>query len=147
MNRNLTRALAVLLLTLGLSTASRAEDVPYTEGPVVDMTYVKIKAGGFDAYMKFLATDWKAMNEALKKDGTILSYRVVSSTSLNRDDWDLMLVVEYKNYAAFDGLDAKSRAVMEKLAGSMAKVEEASTKRGEVREILGEKIGRELLLK
>lgn len=147
MSRIPIRTLAAFLLVLGLSTSSRAEDVPYTEGPVVDMTYVKIKPGGFDAYMKFLSTDWKAINEALEKDGTILSYRVVTSTSLNRDDWDLMLVVEYKNYAAFDGLDAKSRAVLEKLAGSMAKAEEASTKRGEVREILGEKIGRELILK
>lgn len=147
MSRTIIRSFAAALVTLAFAAASRAEDAPYTEGPVLDMTYVKIKAGGFDQYMKFLSTDWKALNEALKKDGTILSYKIVSSNSLNRDDWDLMLVIEYKNMAAFDGLDAKTRVLMEKMAGSMAKADEAATQRGEVREILGEKIGRELILK
>ncbi|MFN7953721.1 MAG: hypothetical protein U0610_18485 [bacterium] len=147
MSRTIQRAFVALLLVLGVIGVGRADDTPYTEGSVLDMTYVRIKPGGFDQYMKFLSTDWKAMNEALKKEGLILSYRIVSSTSANRDDWDLMLVVEYKNMAALDGLDEKSRGVIEKLAGSMAKADEKATQRGEVREIIGEKLGRELTLK
>lgn len=147
MSHTFQRSLLVTLLVLGFVGVTRADDMLYSEGPVVDQTFVRIKGGGFDAYMKFLATDWKAMNEALKKDGLILSYRIVGATAANRDDWDMMLEVTYKNMAALDGLDEKSRAVIEKLAGSMAKADEKATQRGEVREIVGEKIGRELILK
>ena len=140
-------ALLTILIAASVAITARGEDMPYTEGPVVDMTFVRLKSGGEDAYLNFLATQWKATNEAAKKDGLILSYRVVSATAANRDDWDLMLIIEYKNMAALDGLEAKMRPIMEKLAGSIAKANEQATKRDEVREIVGEKIGRELILK
>ena len=130
-----------------VAVAASADEPPYTEGSVMEMTFVKVKAGGSQEYMKFLATQWKAFNEAAKKEGLIVSYHVISSTAVNRDDWDLVLVVEYKNMAALDGLESKLRPLLEKQAGSMAKAEEQAGKRGEIREIIGSKLGRELLLK
>lgn len=136
---------AVCLLWVGAQ--GFADETPYTEGPVVNLTFVKVKAGGFDQYMKFLATDWKAFMESCKKEGLLTSYRVISGSAVNRDDWDLMLVAEYKNMAALDGLEAKMRPLLEKQAGSASKAEEQAGKRGEIREIVGEKLTRELILK
>ncbi len=147
MPHTLRRSLLVTVLVLGFAAVGSADDPVYSEGAVVAQTYVRINPGGFDQYMKFLATDWKSVNEALKKEGLVLGYRIVSSSAANRDDWDVMLEITYKNMAALDGFDAKSRAVIEKHAGSMAKADEQATQRGEIREILGAKIGRELILK
>lgn len=126
---------------------AKAEEPPYTEGTVMDMTFVRVKPGGDEAYMKFLATQWKSLNEAGKKEGLVISYHVIQSAAANKDDWDVLLVTEYKNMATFDGLEAKMRPLMEKMAGSITKAEEQAGKRGEIREILGSKLGRELLLK
>jgi hypothetical protein len=48
----------------------------HPEGPVVDVSYIKIKPGMFDAYMKWFATDRKAYMEELKKAGIILDWHV-----------------------------------------------------------------------
>ncbi len=146
MNRIVMRTLMAAAVVLGFTAVSRAED-SYTEGPVVDMTFVKVKPGHFEEYIKFIDTEWKALNEALKKEGLITAYRVVGAPSYGHEDWDLMLVVEYKNMAALDGLDDKSKPIVEKLAGSNQKMEEGTASRGEIREIIGEKMGRELILK
>ena len=135
------------LLLAGSWTIARAEEPPYTEGTVMHMTFVRTKSGGGEQYMKFLATQWKSLNEAAKKDGLVLSYHVIQSEPANKDDWELMLVTEYKNMAALDGLEARFRPLVEKLSGSITKAEEQAGKRGEIREVLGEKLGRELLLK
>jgi hypothetical protein len=140
-------SLALALAVVAVVAPSVAEETPYTEGTVMHMTFVRTKAGGYDAYMKFLSTQWKGLMEAAKKDGLIVSYRVVGGPARDRQDWDLMLVAEYKNMAALDGLDAKFRALIEKMVGSSAKAEEQAGQREEIREVLGEKLGRELILK
>ena len=143
------RKMSVLVLWLLATLAMKvsADEPPYTEGQVVNVTFVRIKSGGDEKYMKFLATQWKSLMEAAQKDNLILSYRVFSSPASTRDDWNLMLMVEYKNMSVFDGLDAKFRAIMEKQIGSMEKADEQAGKREEIREILGDKLARELILK
>ena len=143
------RSTSVLVMCLFVSFAVKtlADEPPYTEGSVTHMTFVRTKSGGEEKYLKFLATQWKSLMEAAKKDGLIISYHVVQAPAANKDDWNLMLSVEYKNMAAFDGLDTKFRALMEKQLGSIEKAEEQAGKREEIREVLGEKLGRELILK
>ena len=146
--RHLMRVtLVVLSMSMSFAVAVQAEDAPYTEGSVVQMTFVRTRSGGDEKYMKFLDTTWKSLNEAAKKDGLILSYRVLGAPAMNRDDWNLCLVVEYKNMAALDGLESKFRALMEKQIGSMEKAEEQAGKREEIRDVLGEKLCREMILK
>ena len=62
----------VFLLAL-LSTAPlAAQDRPYTEGSVTTVSYIRIKPGMFDKYVKYLDTDYKRSMEAQKKEGIIL---------------------------------------------------------------------------
>ena len=128
-------------------TLKAAEELPYTEGSVFEMAFIRTLPGGFDAYMKFLQTEWKTVNEAAKKEGLILSYEVGTAPAANKDDWDIVLVVEYKNMAALDGLEERMRGVAEKVAGSSEKQEERSKDRNKIREIIGTKLVRQLKLK
>jgi hypothetical protein len=125
---------------------SSKEELRYTEGPVIHMEMVRIKPGYFEEYMKFLATEWKTRNEAFKKEGLIESYRIITAPPSDREDWDVMLVHEYKNMAVFDGLYDKIRRILNKIDDSFPKMEETEAKRNGIREVVGERIGRELIL-
>jgi hypothetical protein len=147
MRRVRSAAVLIVCLVVGLAGKMLAGEPPYTEGSVMNVTFIRTKSGGDEKYMQFLATQWKSLMEAAKKDGLILSYHVYGAPAANRDDWNLMLTAEYKNMAAFDGLETKFRALMEKQAGSIEKAEEQAGKREEIREVFGEKLLRELILK
>ena len=147
MKNSVRMVLATLVVATVASVVARAEDVPYTEGSVYDITFIRTKPGGEDAYMKFLATTWKSLQEQAKSDGLIVSYKVIGGAAANKDDWNIALVVEFKNMAALDGLEAKARALIEKMAGSSTKANEAAMKRDEIREIIGSKLCREVILK
>ena len=101
----------------------------------------------FDVYMREVLPLRKKINEEAMKQGLVISSHVLSGNSMGRDDWDVMLLEEYKNWAAFDGITAKYDAIEAKLIGSEDKQVQLMTKRGEVREILGNKVMQELVTK
>jgi hypothetical protein len=129
------------------SQATHAQDKPYTEGTVWSVSFIKVKPGMFDVYMRDLASQRKKLMDEAKKQGLIVSERMLSGSSMGRDDWDLMLMVEYKNWAAFDGLSAKFDALALKIVGSEEKQLQTMVKRTETREILGEKTLQEITFK
>jgi len=58
-----------------------------------------------------------------------------------------LVLDEYKNWAAFDALVAKYRAITSKIVGPEEKQVQLMTKRADVREIIGEKVMQELITK
>jgi hypothetical protein len=58
-----------------------------------------------------------------------------------------MILEEYKNWAAFDGLTAKYDAMMKNIVGPEDKQIQVMTKRTEVRDIIGEKVMQEIVTK
>ena len=58
-----------------------------------------------------------------------------------------MLMVEYKNWAAFDGLQDKFDAVALKVVGSQETQSQLRAKRNDLREILGSKTLQEITFK
>ena len=130
-----------------LAQPALGQDQPYREGSVWSVTFIKVKPGLFDTYMRDLAANRKKLMEQAKKDGLVLSERMLSGDAPGRDDFDLMLMVEYKNWAAFDGLSDKFRKLAEKMVGSEDKQVQMMMKRTEVREILGSRNFQELIWK
>lgn len=136
---------AVLLSVSAMATAQEAS--VYSEGPVVDISYIKLKPGMFEAYMNWVATDRKAYMDELKKAGIILDWRVYGTQARSPSDPDLILTVTYRNMAAFDGLEARTDPIMARLAGSMQKANEMAVSRESMREVLGGQLIRELVIK
>jgi hypothetical protein len=130
-----------------MSGASLADDHAYTEGPVVNVAAIRTEYGKFDDYMNYLATTWKAEQEAAKKAGYITSYRVVTVEARGENDPDIYLVINYKNWAAFDGATAKADAIAKQVEGTLAKQNESAVGRSKIRRILGSWTGQELDLK
>jgi hypothetical protein len=86
----------------------------------------------------------KKLYEEAKKAGLVVSERMLSGSASGRDDFDLILMTEYKNWAALDGLSEKYDAIMLKVIGSEDKQVQTMVKRTEVREIMGDKLMQEL---
>jgi hypothetical protein len=82
--------------------------------------------------------------EAAVKDGLILPYKVLSGSASSKDDWDLLLLTEAKNWASFDNANERRDTIAAKLIGPEDKQVQMTIKRGESREILGDKILQEI---
>src|ERR1700674_2370543 len=105
MNTKMLAALAAAILSLSAAGAIADDSKSYTEGTVTNVTSVRTKPGMFDTYMKYLNTTYKPLMEDEKKAGIVLDYGIYRANPRSPHDPDLYLVLVYKNFAAFDGLD------------------------------------------
>jgi hypothetical protein len=148
-----TRAVRALLLSIAmglvaaLAGPAMAQEKPWKDGTVWNVTFVKTKAGMGDIYLRDLAANWKRLMDAAQKEGLIVSYRILGGSAANRDDWDLMLLTEAKNWASFDNATAKWDALSAKVIGPEDKQQQMVIKRVDVREIVGEKVMQEIIFK
>ena len=147
MKRFVTLAACAALAVIGAKLVQAQSDAPYTEGPVWGITMVKTKPGMSDDYLKVLAKLFKATSDEMKKQGLIMDYKILLGNDANPQDFDVLLMVEYKNMAAFDGLREKADPISDKILGSEQLQREGAAKRMEIREIMGNKLMREVTLK
>jgi len=129
---------------LTLSSAADAQERPYTEGSVWDVTLVRTTPGQYEAYLADLARVWRSFNDEAVKRGHVVSYRILSSPRATPDDWDLLLLVEYPNMATFDDASEKFDPIAESILGDLQTQGEATVQRAQLRDILGSKLAREL---
>jgi len=144
-----TRALlAVIVLLVGLGGYATYAQVarPYHDGSVWSLAFIKVKPGMNTAYLDYLAADWKKEQEALKAAGIILSYKVIGVEAHTPAEWNLMLMTEYKSLAAMEASADKADALGQKLFGSDQKMMQGYRDRLEIREVLGDRLGREIVL-
>jgi hypothetical protein len=140
-------AVAAAFLGLALTGVALADEHPFTEGQVVNVSAIRTEYGKFDDYMNFLGTTWKATQEAAKKAGFITGYKVISVEARGENDPDIYLVVYYKNWAALDGATAKGDQITKEVEGSLAAANKGAVDRGKMRRILGSWTGQQLDLK
>ena len=136
----------ISVLLLSVASAFSAERV-YEEGSVWSVTMVKCEANMQDEYIKDLAGAWKKIMDEAKAQGLILSYKVLTGSWANPDDWDVLLMAEFENFAALDDAYDQWEAVAEKVMGTEEKRLEASIEREKIRDIFGDKIMREIMIK
>ncbi len=101
-----------------------------------------------DAYLTSLQQTTKPLIDEEKKQGVIMDYKVfLKQTKNSPEDWDICVAVEYKNYAAMDGLAAKGEMFRDKVLGGKAQGQQLSEKRAEIREIISSELMQEIFLK
>jgi hypothetical protein len=149
MSKIIRRLAVALVLLLSFSGICNAQETPYTEGSVWSLRFVKTKPGMTDEYLRNLAATWKVSEDALKKEGTILSYTILLGESANPQDFDIVVMSQYKNMAAFDGLRDKEREIDRQLFGADTeqKDKQLMVDWVQLREIYGGKIMREITFK
>jgi hypothetical protein len=120
---------------------------PYTEAGVTDVQFIRVKPGHFEEYMAFLAGPYKQQMEAEKKAGVITGWAVFQSDNRDEDDWNIALTTDYKNMAALDNLRDRQDPISNQVYGSMDKSNAAMVKRSEMRDIVGNRLLRQLTIK
>ena len=126
---------ATLSLTVGAAGAAQAQSAErvYDNGPVWVISYIETKTGMFDDYMAYLATKWRETNEMDKRAGVVLDYKVLQVDEPRDGEADVILMVQYKNMAAFDRPLAESEATSAKAFGSVVKSNQAFADRNKMR--------------
>jgi hypothetical protein len=129
------------------SSATNSAGAPYIEGPVWTLTMVKTKTGMDDDYLRQITGTVKPVYDEEKKQKMILDYKILMGDPHNRDEANILIMVEYPNMAALDGLRAKMDPIVEKVMGNEDQQRATSIKRLDIREILGTRTLREITLK
>jgi hypothetical protein len=140
-------AAGALLSFTALATTAYADGRDYSDGPVINVASIRTVDGHFDDYMHWLATGYKKQQEAAKKAGLITAYRVIVIEARGPNDPDILLVTEFKNWAALDGLGGKLDKISTQLQGSTEKAAQSQAERAKIRTVLGSRTSQEALLK
>ena len=120
----------------------------YTEGPVWRVSLIRVKPNHMDEYLTSLQQSSKPFFDEEKRQGLIVEYKVfLKETKSNPQDWDICLAVQYKNYAAMDGLAGKVEGIRDKVLGGKQQAHQLGEKREEIREVISSELLHEVVLK
>jgi len=139
--------LAIVLLVVAFSSGSIAQDRTFKDGSAWTVSFIQIKNGQGVDYLNSLKTTWKAVQDEAIKQGLILSYKILEGTASNPDDWQIMLLVEYKNLASMEGNEDKWDAIQKKVVGSEEDQKKLREIRVNMRTMYGTKLMREVVYK
>jgi hypothetical protein len=143
--RILVASLVVLIFTLSIVVVAQVNR-PYRNGSVWQVSFIRMKPGMESAYLDYIATDWKRNQETMKKDRLILSYKVLTTEAHGAADWNILLMTEYKDMATLEANEAKEDALYQRVIGNDEKQRQGYRERLEVREVMGGRLAREIVL-
>lgn len=145
LRRTLVGSLVLFLLIVGISVFAQVNR-PFHSGSVWNIAFIRMKPGMETAYLNYLAGPWKTNQEAAKKEGIILSYKVLTVEGHTPGEWNVMLMTEYKNLASLEANEDKADALAQKVVGDDEKQRQGYRDRLEIREIIGDRLAREVVL-
>lgn len=143
--RIVVASIAAALLVGGLSAYAQVKR-PYRPGSVWTMAFIRIKPGMDTAYLNYIATTWKAEQEAMKKEGLILSWKVLTTEGHGTQDFNIILMTEFKDLGTMEANEVKADALAQKISGDDQKQMQGYKDRLEIREIIGDRLAREIVL-
>ena len=135
--------LAFLMITGGVQAGEREWD----DGSVWMISQAQTKPGKFNDYMADLNNVWRKFIEAEKKDGDILSYHVLQVSSPRDGEANVIFLVEYKNWAAFDKGNDYFDKMSKEIMGSTATATTANVDREALRTLRGGLAAQEVVLR
>ncbi len=138
---------AALVAASALTTPVYADGRDWNDGPVINVSSIRTVDGHFDDYMHWLATTYKKQQEAAKKAGLITSYRVIVIEPRGPNEPDILLVTEFKNWAALDHLGSKLDQISAQIEGSVEAAAKSEVDRAKIRTVLGSRTQQEAILK
>ena len=137
----------IVAITLALSIVVIGQvSRPYRNGSVWNVAFIRIKPGMDTAYLNYIATDWKKSQEASKKAGLILSYKVLTTEAHGAGDFNIMLMTEYKNLATMEANEEKADSLAQQVVGDDKTQMQGYKERLEIREVLQDRLAREIIL-
>jgi len=144
-NRIAICLLTVLVLTFSVFVYGQVNR-PYRNGSVWNVAFIRMKPGMDTAYLNYIATEWKRNQEAMKKDGLIVSYKVLTTEAHGAADFNIMLMTEYKDLATMEANENKADNLAQQVIGNDQKQIQGYKDRLEIREVMQDRLAREIVL-
>jgi hypothetical protein len=144
---------AAALVAVAVATVAHADLTPWKDYQVSDavwqVTTVKVDAGMGDAYLEGLKKTWLTSMETQKKLGNIEDYKIFRSDLFMSGEFNMMLVVKFKNTADMAPNKAKYEAFMKEWGEARQKEAKELSQRSypTMRKITGQYDFREVTLK
>ena len=135
----------LMLLIVGATVIAQVNR-PFRNGSVWSISFIRMKPGMETAYLNYVSGAWKTEQEAMKKEGLTLSYKVISVEGHTPGEFNLMLMTEYKDLATMEAGEDKADALSQKVVGTDDKQMQGYRERSEIREVMGIRLGREIVL-
>ena len=139
--------LSILVVSLTLSPAQADDRVYDGGGSVWTVSFIETKPGHFDDYIADLNQIWRRYLDAQKEDGDVLSYKMIPIAFPRDGEPNLMLMVEFKNWAAFDRGTEYFDELAKKLQGGIDQATQSNIDREEFRNLRGGFAGQEITFK
>jgi hypothetical protein len=123
-----------LLIALGVKAQQlQLQEAPpsvpsIADKPVWALEFVKVKPGTFGPTMVYLDDNWIRVRAEARRQGAVLSYNRIAgerqmlfpAKESSDDDWDILLMTEYKNQAAYDGREKLFASILKRLPDNTA---------------------------
>jgi hypothetical protein len=115
-----------LLIAFGVN-AQQFQSAPLaaplnTDKPVWALEFIKVKPGMFAATMSYLDDNWLRLRTEAKRQGAVLNFNRVAGDESANSDWDILLMTEYKNQAAYDGREKLFDSILKRLPDNTSAV-------------------------
>ena len=144
--------LVVLAVSLLPGAAAIAQD-HWTEGPVWGCGSYRTKPGQFDNYMKWLRSNYLVTISEAKSQGLVVDSKVLLRQPANPHDWNVLVCTLHESYAKALDYNAEDDAKWDAIqaehwnTNDSEEQRDLAAKRFEMREFLGVRYQREVMLK
>ena len=141
----LTAFVAVLLL-LAVSVYGQVHKY-FTPGSVWEVTMIRIHSGMDQAYLEYLDTQLKKESDISIKNGFMKSYKILRSQD-DDSGWNMLILREYDSFASLEKNEEKADEMLRQATGiDDQKGMQGYMDRSKIRDVMGTKFMRELILK
>jgi len=135
-----------VLLLLAVSTYGQVHKY-FTPGTVWGVTTIKIHSGMDQAYLEYLDTELKKESDISIKNGFMKSYKILRSQD-DDSGWNMLILREYDSFASLEKNVEKADEVLRQATGiDDQKGMQGYTDRSKIRDVMGTKFMREVILK
>ena len=119
----------------------------FTPGSVWEVSMIRIHSGMDQAYMQYLDTELKKESDAAIKNGFMKSYKILRSQG-DDAEWNMLIMREYESFASLEKNAEKADEVLRQATGlDDQKGMQGYTDRAKIRDVVGVKFMREIVLK
>jgi hypothetical protein len=133
-----TKFLGMTLFSLIVALGANAQQIQLQDAPpavpsiadkpVWALEFVKVKPGTFGPTMVYLDDNWIRVRAEAKRQGVVLTYNrvaderrvLIPAEESSNNDWDILLMTEYKNQAAYDGREKLFASILKRLPDNTA---------------------------
>jgi hypothetical protein len=137
---------AAILLMLSVSAYGQIYKY-FTPGSVWEVSMIRIHSGMDQAYMQYLDTELKKESDAAIKNGLMKSYKILRSQG-DDAEWNMLIMREYESFASLEKNAEKADEVLRQATGlDDQKGMQGYTDRAKIRDVVGVKFMREIVLK